>query len=845
MDFLQNKLTRDEWNNLEIPVSDEEKEILKLLDNGYNDLNICINHNLSLLSMLKIDSNEEVMHMYLYEKYFNKKILDIDKKYSIKGINDDNFKYKKKKIQRINSRDLVKLENFDNNLDFFQKNIFEFVLIEVYKELIKSVHKNKSKKNVYIYTIIYLIKRKIKNINLVLKERIQIVIEKLKENISVKDTIKNASMLIEGNGYIFEYEDKELFEHQKKIYNLFNNKNKEHAEFVLYTAPTGTGKTLTPIGLSNNYKIIFVCVARHIGLALAKSAISSGKRISFAFGSEDESNIRLHNFSANTYIRHEPVDLNTNLCACGKINCKLILTGQCITYKDGKQKINHKDGSKVDIMICDVKSYLAAMNYMIRSNDGITSNIIMYWDEPTITLDHNDHELHNTISKIWKENQIYNIILSSATLPELNKIKPVIENFKNKFDYLQINISEIKSHDYKKSIPILNKDLKLISIHTLFPDFKEMKESLEFVKSNKTLLRYISLDEICKFIEFCLNEKIETIENMNTYFNNSIYNVNMKSIKEYYLHLLNMVNEEEFEIIYNHFKLNTKQKYITKGNGVLFTTYDAKTLTNGPTIFICEDTYKIASFYIQQSKIPDDKFQEIMKKISFNEHLQKDITSLEDKIALIQEKSDGAINNSNNLNGKCKDKRSDKESDEMKSFYKELNSIRSKILLINMDEQYIPNTAKHQRKWNNSDDICKKAFIPKIDEMQTKKIMELNVSNTFKVLLLLGIGVFMKDSLLDYQELMKKMATEQKLFMIIASSDYIYGTNYQFCHGIIGKDLSNMTQEKTIQSLGRIGRNNIQQDYSVRFRDDNLINNLFKKSSINIEANNMIRLLTI
>jgi hypothetical protein len=81
--------------------------------------------------------------------------------------------------------------------------------------------------------------------------------------------------------------------------------------------------------------------------------------------------------------------------------------------------------------------------------------------------------------------------------------------------------------------------------------------------------------------------------------------------------------------------------------------------------------------------------------------------------------------------------------------------------------------------------------------------------------------------------------------MIIASSDYIYGTNYQFCHGIIGKDLSNMTQEKTIQSLGRIGGNNIQQDYSVRFRDDNLINNLFKKSLINIEANNMIRLLTI
>jgi hypothetical protein len=37
---------------------------------------------------------------------------------------------------------------------------------------------------------------------------------------------------------------------------------------------------------------------------------------------------------------------------------------------------------------------------------------------------------------------------------------------------------------------------------------------------------------------------------------------------------------------------------------------------------------------------------------------------------------------------------------------------------------------------------------------------------------------------------MKKLADEQKLYMIIASSDYIYGTNYQFCHGFLSKDLN-------------------------------------------------------
>ena len=178
----------------------------------------------------------------------------------------------------------------------------------------------------------------------------------------------------------------------------------------------------------------------------------------------------------------------------------------------------------------------------------------------------------------------------------------------------------------------------------------------------------------------------------------------------------------------------------------------------------------------------------------------------------------------------------------MKDLHREINRIRSKILLINLDDQFVPNTKSHQMKWNNKVDDS--AFIPKIDEIFTKKIMELEVSNSFKVLLLLGIGVFIKDSVLDYQELMKKLATEQKLFMIIASSDYIYGTNYQFCHGIIGKDLSHMTQEKTLQSLGRIGRNNIQQNYSVRFRNNDLIYNLFKPSDNNIEAENMNKLLS-
>jgi hypothetical protein len=82
------------------------------------------------------------------------------------------------------------------------------------------------------------------------------------------------------------------------------------------------------------------------------------------------------------------------------------------------------------------------------------------------------------------------------------------------------------------------------------------------------------------------------------------------------------------------------------------------------------------------------------------------------------------------------------------------------------------------------------------------------------------------------------MADEQKLYMIIASSDYIYGTNYQFCHGFLSKDL-NLTQEKIIQAMGRIGRNNIQQNYTVRFRDDEQILKLFTSETDKPEIINM------
>ena len=103
----------------------------------------------------------------------------------------------------------------------------------------------------------------------------------------------------------------------------------------------------------------------------------------------------------------------------------------------------------------------------------------------------------------------------------------------------------------------------------------------------------------------------------------------------------------------------------------------------------------------------------------------------------------------------------------------------------------------------------------------------------------MGIGVFSTHTSTRYTEIMKDLAKSKKLYLIIASSDYIYGTNYQFDHCYLGKDLQNMTQEKIIQALGRVGRNKISDEYTIRLRDNSLLEKIFVPEDNKLEVINM------
>jgi hypothetical protein len=864
MDLNQRKLKKYEWNSIEVPVSDEEMSVLNMIKSGYYNVNIKVNKGNSIFTFLKINYNENSfskIEEYLFNKYLKSTVETIETKIiKIQKANDFEKKYKKislSGITRLNSADKIRLENCSN---IEENKAFEFILLKYIDKVLYYCQSKNEKELAYnYYTLLKLSSATIACLNKYVVQICQHVIETIETFVKKETIIQHAVSIIETNRNLLKYSDMKLYDHQKQIFSVCKQ---NEPKLVLYIAPTGTGKTLTPIGLSEESRIIFVCAARHVGLALARSAISVGKKIAFAFGCDSADDIRLHNFSAKEFSKNK--------------------------RSGGIGKIDNSIGDKVEIMICDIKSYLPAMYYMMAFNHK--SDIIMYWDEPTITMDYEEHEFHQIIKNNWKENQIPNIVLSSATLPNMNEITDVIDDFKcRKFiiddddddekeeHYIEPFIENIVSHDCKKSIPIVNSSGYVVLPHYLDEDYENIKKIASHCESHKTLMRYFDLDEVVNFITFINdNNFVQQRFKINIQFV-SMQDIDMISIKEYYIKLLKNIMSGTWGAICVHMNSNRKRKLVendgvdSKGNrifkkmnsvdtsrqipsnsvntttnnvGIYVSTKDAFSLTDGPTIYICENVRKIATFCVQQANIPSAMMNSIMNKIEYNNKINEKIKEVEEKLEFKQEQMD----KSNDSKSKSKSKKINREmnNDDGKSdiarFTNELNSLRSMIKSAVLNDMFIPNSTNHIEKWAR-DKNTERSFTVNVEENTVGDIMSINgIEDTWKVLLMMGIGVFVSHPSIAYTEIMKTLADEQKLFMIIASSDYIYGTNYQFCHAYLGKDLK-LTQEKIIQAMGRVGRNNIQQTYTLRFRDNSQILKLFTDDTDKPEVVNMNKLL--
>jgi len=826
MDLSQKKLTKSEWSSVEIPVAEQEKRVLQLILDGYSNPDIKKNAHLSLIGYTKMDPNPE-MEYYLFRHYFQSVMEQIAAPKYKTAIQTWLKKIQTKKTRNPNKADMIRLGRVDQIIQSQRDMLFEFLLLDTAAQWIQT------ESPTYLYQLVQFRPASISHVNPYVTEYIDLILETAdpKSPELIRATFQQSATILEKTPRLIQYQDEMLYSHQSDLFRVFRGSVKP--KLVLYMAPTGTGKTLSPIGISHQYRVIFVCVARHVGLALAKSAISMGKKVAFAFGCETSSDIRLHYFAAADY----------------SVNRR----------SGGIGKVDNSNGSKVEIMICDVASYPVAMYYMKAFHS--LRETVLYWDEPTISLDQETHELHGLIQKVWTKNQVPNIVLSCATLPKRDEIGPLIHSYKDMFPGGDVHT--IESFDCKKTISLLNKNSQIVLPHLIFAEYRHVMDCVDHCNSCRSLLRYFDVSEIIRFLCYVKGDPAEKFRHVGE--------INLLSIKLYYLDVLRNLDAEKWPAIHqamvstlpSRFSLEKeglKKMYSVSSSsttsfamsrtvsvdapikpnpgfqGILLTTTDAHTLTDGPTLYLAEDVKKIGRFFIQQSNIPDQIFQAILEKIERNNAINKQADALQKEFE------------DKDTSGPKEDDKKKAEKDtttkEQQRLLDKIAELRERLYSVQMNSAYIPNTKAHQDIWIPRD--CKhvaNAFVPHVSEADVKEIMGLGkVDNQQKLLLIMGIGVFSLDADIAYMEIMKRLAYQQQLFLIIASSDYIYGTNYQFCHGFVGKDLANMTQQKTIQAIGRVGRNNIQQEYTVRFRDDEVIQRLFKRAERNMEAENMCRL---
>ena len=169
MDLEQRKLNKSEWETIEVPVLQSEIDVLKMIINGFTDVNIKFNKTITIFTFLKIEYNEK-MEDYLYDKFLSSQINELIKLYKL----ENKIKIDINSKMQIKTADKIRLEN-TNNISMKDKDIYEFVLLFHVEQTIKFRHmvlstskkfeENKKSFLFHYYTLFKLNKNSIKRIN--------------------------------------------------------------------------------------------------------------------------------------------------------------------------------------------------------------------------------------------------------------------------------------------------------------------------------------------------------------------------------------------------------------------------------------------------------------------------------------------------------------------------------------------------------------------------------------------------------------------------------------------------------------------------------------------------------
>ena len=191
MDLSQSKLSKAEWDAIEVPVSKEEELVLNFMCKGFHDPELVFNRHNSLALHLKIQVTDAIEN-FLYKQYFEKHIEKFVTKYGYQVP----FKLNTKVV--LKAADRIRIQtNSTERLD--ETNVYEYLLLDYIQNTLKyyavwqnsQTDKNYEKFRLPYFTLYRLQKNTILNVNKHITNIVLNVLELYKEYIMIEKVVSD------------------------------------------------------------------------------------------------------------------------------------------------------------------------------------------------------------------------------------------------------------------------------------------------------------------------------------------------------------------------------------------------------------------------------------------------------------------------------------------------------------------------------------------------------------------------------------------------------------------------------------------------------------------------------
>jgi len=545
--------------------------------------------------------------------------------------------------------------------------------------------------------------------------------------------------------------------------NVMNEVKKGDA-LLLYRAMIGSGKTTLSIALAKYVESI-------------RAAKRNGLQLIFACSVEP--------------VRHQ---------VCRMAYNQQVAFGVAVVV-DGILRVINNFSSKGDKERVLIVADLDATIELLKRDQ----NYILFVDEPTVGADQVGHPITKAICMVLKLCPS-KTILSSATLPHIDEIMPVIEYIKNR--HLNAKIVEICSKESFIGCQVNNFNGKIILPHSNCRTHSELLEVIRNVEEKPFIDRMYSPSVLFRFKERMIQSGLKGVD-FDEYFE-KCSNLMQKSVQDCALLMLRELIGYEDSVIE---KVCSEMRDDAINLKLLLTEH-AHRFVGGCLVAVCDPLEVAYSLSL-----------ELLKEC-------ESATKIIGKFQYEMEKFKQGVMKFDSV-------KNDVERSKMQQ-----NMESNKKPCLDFPLHLKVNSLEHYKHFTKEKSAKNLAMSKEIDLEALP--LDLCVQDWVQLLLFAGVGIYTtggKGLNTRYTRLVLNLLAEGKLNILISDSGICYGANYPFSHVIIEEKLAMMHSIGTVFQLigraGRVGESWIANAYIGDQTEKRIMNYILGYDSKSIEAENI------